>query len=73
MVGFDEQLTAVKTARAKLFDAADDGVANGTGKKGGAEQFQGVTTKAKFLELSTAQQLEFKQANPEVFKTFLNQ
>lgn len=73
LLGFDEQLTSIKTARAKLFGAADEGVEKGTGKTGETDQFAGIATKADFLKLDTAKQLEFKQANPEVFKTFLNQ
>ena len=72
--GLDEAITELTKNRANLFGKAKgkDGVDSGTGKEGGDEGFATVKTKEDFLKLSTQDQMAFKKANPEVFKTFLN-
>lgn len=72
--GLDEAITELTKDRANLFGKAKgkDGVDGGTGKDGGDEGFATVKTKEDFLKLSTQDQMAFKKANPEVFKTFLN-
>lgn len=72
--GLDEAITELTKNRANLFskDKGKDGVDGGTGKDGGDEGFETVKTKEDFLKLSTQEQMAFKRANPEVFKTFLN-
>lgn len=72
--GLDEAITELTKNRANLFGKAKgkDGVTGGTGKSGGDEGFATVKTKEDFLKLSTQDQMAFKKANPEVFKTFLN-
>lgn len=72
--GLDEAITELTKNRANLFGKAKgkDGVDGGTGKEGGDEGFATVKTKEDFLKLSTQDQMAFKKANPEVFKTFLN-
>lgn len=68
IVGMDEMLTQLKTDKAYLFKQATPPA--GTGKNGGT-QFEGVTTRDAFLKLDVAQQIAFKQANPEIFKKFM--
>ena len=72
--GLDEAITELTKNRANLFGKSKgkDGVDGGTGKDGGDEGFATVKTKEDFLKLSTQDQMAFKKANPEVFKTFLN-
>lgn len=70
--GLDEAITDLTKNRAQLFSKDDGkGVPGGTGKSGGDEGFENVTTKEEFLKLSTEKQLAFKKANPDVFKSFL--
>lgn len=71
LVGLDEILTSLKKDKAHLFQKKDDGVPAGTGKNGG-EGFEGVTTKEQFLKLEVDKQIAFKQAHPEIFKTFMS-
>lgn len=75
--GLDEAITDLTKNRAQLFSKQDDkggkkDVPGGTGKTGGDDGFENVTTKEEFLKLSTEQQMAFKKANPDVFKSFLN-
>ena len=70
--GLDEAITDLTKNRANLFNKGKEGVPGGTGKDGGDESFATVKTKEDFLKLSTKDQLAFKQANPEMFKSFLN-
>lgn len=72
--GLDEAIAELTKNRTNLFGKAKgkDGVDGGTGKDGGDEGFATVKTKEDFLKLSTQDQMAFKKANPEVFKTFLN-
>ena len=70
--GLDDQLSSLAEARPYLKNASNGGQ-RGTGKQGGSGEFGSVTSKEEFLKLSYEKQLEFKRANPEVFKGFLNQ
>jgi hypothetical protein len=70
LTGMDEALEQLKKDKTYLFKQADQGVKKGTGKEGGID-FEGVTSKEDFLKLDLEQQIAFKKANPEVFKTFL--
>lgn len=70
--GLDDQLSSLAEARPYLKNASGGGQ-RGTGKQGGSDEFGSVTSKEEFLKLSYEKQLEFKKANPEVFKGFLNQ
>ena len=70
--GLDDQLSSLAEARPYLKNASNGGQ-RGTGKRGGSDEFGSVTSKEEFLKLSYEKQLEFKKANPEVFKGFLNQ
>lgn len=72
LVGMDELLVDLTKSRAHLFTAGKPDVPPGTGKDGGGTEPPVVSTREDFLKLDTTQQLAFKQANPEVFKTFLN-
>lgn len=71
LVGMDDIITQLQKDKAHLFGKAEKEVPLGTGKEGG-EPFKGVTTKEEFLKLDADKQLEFKQANPTLFKQFLN-
>ena len=78
LTGIDEQIAALKTSKPNLFpDGGNKGGRNntpgGTGKDGGSEKFETVKSKEDFLKLSTADQLKFKEAHPDVFKSYLAQ
>ena len=78
LTGIDEQITALKTSKPNLFpESSNKGGRNntpgGTGKDGGSEKFETVKSKEDFLKLSTADQLKFKEAHPDVFKSYLAQ
>ena len=70
--GLDDQLSSLAEARPYLKNGSNGGQ-RGTGKQGGSDEFGSVTSKEEFLKLSYEKQLEFKKANPEVFKGFINQ
>lgn len=71
LVGMDDILTNLKKDKAHLFKADDKGGAPaGTGKDGG-DPFKGIATKADFLKLDADKQIAFKEANPTLFKQFL--
>lgn len=73
VTGLDDMLTQLQKDKAHLFKKATDGVPGGTGKEGGDEGKGGsVTTREEFLKLPIDKQIAFKQANPEVFKTFMS-
>lgn len=73
VTGMDDMLTQLQKDKAHLFKKASDGVPGGTGKDGGDEDKGGsVTTREEFLKLPIDKQIAFKQANPEVFKTFMS-
>lgn len=72
VIGLDDMLTQLQKDKAHLFKKATDGVPGGTGKEGDDEGKGGsVTTREEFLKLPIDKQIAFKQANPEVFKTFM--
>lgn len=72
VTGLDDMLTQLQKDKAHLFKKATDGVPGGTGKEGDDEGKGGsVTTREEFLKLPIDKQIAFKQANPEVFKTFM--
>ena len=78
LTGIDEQITALKTSKPNLFpDGGNKGgrkdTPGGTGKDRGSEKFETVKSKEDFLKLSTADQLKFKEAHPDVFKSYLAQ
>ena len=78
LTGIDEQITALKASKPNLFpDGSNKGgrkdTPGGTGKDGGSEKFETVKSKEDFLKLSTADQLKFKEAHPDVFKSYLAQ
>ena len=78
LTGIDEQITALKASKPNLFpDGGTKGgrkdTPGGTGKDGGSEKFETVKSKEDFLKLSTADQLKFKEAHPDVFKSYLAQ
>ena len=73
VTGMDDMLTQLQKDKAHLFKKATDGVPGGTGKESGDEDKGGsVTTREEFLKLPIDKQIAFKQANPEVFKTFMS-
>ena len=71
LTGIDEVIADLQKNKGHLFKKAESGAPAGTGKDGG-DPFKGVATKADFLKLSVEQQMAFKQANPTLFKQFLN-
>ena len=72
VVGMDDMLTQLQKDKAHLFKKAEDDVPGGTGKDGGGDDKGGsVSTRDEFLKLSIDQQIAFKKANPEVFKSFM--
>ena len=72
VTGMDDMLAQLQKDKAHLFKKATDGVPGGTGKESGDEDKGGsVTTREEFLKLPIDKQIAFKQANPEVFKTFM--
>ena len=78
LTGLEEQIEALKTSKPNLFptDDGDGGrkkTPGGTGKTGGSEKFEQVKSKEDFLKLSTADQIKFKEAHPDVFKSYLAQ
>lgn len=78
LTGIDEQITALKTSKPNLFpDGGNKGgrkdTPGGTGKDVGSEKFETVKSKEDFLKLSTSDQLKFKEAHPDVFKSYLAQ
>ena len=78
LTGMDEQIETLKTSKPNLFptDGGEGGrkkTPGGTGKEGGSEKFEQVKSKEDFLKLSTADQIKFKEAHPDVFKSYLAQ
>lgn len=77
LTGIEEQIEALKTSKPNLFPTGTStstrkDTPSGTGKTGGSEQFESVKSKEDFLKLSTADQIKFKEAHPEVFKSYLS-
>lgn len=78
LTGMDEQIEALKTSKPNLFPSGSGSggrgkTPGGTGKEGGSEKFETVKSKEDFLKLSTADQIKFKEAHPDVFKSYLAQ
>ena len=71
LTGMDEIISQLQKDKPHLFKSEENVVPPGTGKDGGNE-FEGITTKEDFLKLSADKQIAFKQANPEIFKTFMS-
>lgn len=72
--GLEEQLSELQKSKPQLFAKAADTkstVPAGTGKSGGDTGYAAVTNKAQFLQLSLKDQIAFKQANPEMFNSFM--
>lgn len=72
LTGLDEMIAQLKKDKAHLFNKDKEGVPDGTGKDGGDDEGGSVTTKEEFLKLGIDEQIAFKKANPEVFKTFMS-
>jgi hypothetical protein len=70
LVGLDDIIADLQKSKAHLFMKGTDDAPAGTGKDGG-DPFKGVTTKEEFLKLDADKQIAFKQANPALFKQFL--
>lgn len=70
--GLDDQISSVATAKPFLVGTGNSGAPAGTGKAGGVD-FGAITSKDEFMKLDTAKQIEFKKANPDVFKGFMSQ
>lgn len=70
--GLDDQIKAVASAKPFLVGKGSGGAPKGTGKDGNTD-FSAITTRDEFMKLSTDKQIEFKQANPDVFKNFMAQ
>lgn len=68
--GLDDQISSLAQNKPYLVNS-NGGGQRGTGKDGGGADFGAVTSKEEFMKLSTEKQIEFKKANPEVFKSFL--
>lgn len=71
VTGLDEMIADLQKNKAHLFKQAGSEVPPGTGKSG-EEKFEGVKDLNSFLQLSADKQIAFKQANPELFKSFVN-
>lgn len=69
--GLDDQISSLAQNKPYMV-GSNGGGQRGTGKDGGGNDFGSVTSKEEFLKLSTEKQIEFKKANPEVFKGFMN-
>ena len=69
--GLDDQISSLAQNKPYMV-GSNGGGQRGTGKDGGDNGFGSVTSKEEFLKLSTEKQIEFKKANPEVFKSFMN-
>lgn len=68
--GLDDQINSIATAKPYLIESSGSNRQQGTGKNGG-DDFSGVTNREEFLKLSLDQQLKFKEANSDVFKSFM--
>ena len=69
--GLDDQISSLAQSKPYMV-GSNGGAQRGTGKDGGGTDFGSVTSKEEFLKLSSEKQMEFKKANPEVFKGFMN-
>lgn len=76
LAGIAEQITTLQESKPFLFSKSTGGridTPSGTGKEGGSDPFETVKSKADFLKLNTTEQIKFKEAHPDVFKSYLNQ
>ena len=69
--GLDDQISSLAQNKPYMV-GSNGGAQRGTGKDGGGNDFGSVTSKEEFLKLPSDKQIEFKKANPEVFKGFMN-
>lgn len=69
--GLDDQISSLAQNKPYMV-GSNGGAERGTGKQGGGNDFGSVTSKEEFLKLPSDKQIEFKKANPEVFKGFMN-
>ena len=69
--GLDDQISSLAQNKPYMV-GSNGGAERGTGKDGGGNDFGSITSKEEFLKLPSDKQLEFKKANPEVFKGFMN-
>lgn len=70
--GLDDQIQSIVQNRPYLVSGSGGagGAGKGTGKDGGGDP-GGVTSREDFLKLPLDQQLKFKETNPDVFKSFM--
>lgn len=73
LTGLDDMLTELQKNKAHLFKAEGGKPNKGTGKNEGGDDDKGgtVSTLEDFMKLPYDKQIEFKNANPEVFKSFM--
>lgn len=69
--GLEDQINTLAQSKPYMINGNGSGQ-KGTGKDGGNNGFGSVTSKEEFLKLPSDKQIEFKKANPEVFKGFMN-
>lgn len=70
LVGMSDIIADLQKTKAHQFKKETDGVPSGTGKQGG-EGFKNVSNIDDFLKLPIDQQIAFKKAHPETFKSFM--
>ena len=68
--GLSDIIAQLQKDKTHLFKAKEPPVPAGTGKENGGGTFKGVTDKEAFLKLSTEEQIAFKAAHPETFRSF---
>lgn len=73
LTGLDDMLTELQKNKAHLFKVEGGKPDKGTGKNEGGDDGKGgtVSTLEDFMKLPYDKQIEFKKANPEVFKSFM--
>lgn len=73
LTGLDDMLTELQKNKAHLFKVEGDKPDKGTGKNEGGDDGKSgtVSTLEDFMKLPYDKQIEFKNANPEVFKSFM--
>lgn len=73
LTGLDDMLTELQKNKAHLFKVEGGKPDKGTGKNEGGDDSKGgtVSTLEDFMKLPYDKQIEFKKANPEVFKSFV--
>lgn len=69
--GLDDQISSLAQNKPYMV-GSNGGAQRGTGKDGGGNDFGSVTSKEEFLKLPSDKQIEFKKANPEAFRSFMN-